>query len=978
MGVTLVELPRHDANQYASWLDKERLDAVLSLTSECYAVIDEHGTIRYVSPAAALLLQGSADVLIGRSALGLVHPDDLPAAVDALLMRLDRTGVDLPREFRLRTDRDAWVTVRVIGNLLPADGETLVALIIHPVESATMELALRDRVAASDMVVKQAIQLVNASPATLPDVVHDVLVTTAGFVGADGTALYVEGATGLERLAGFKVGEHADVAVRSLPAGELTVIRAQLERGGYVALGDLSAVPELASLHPSGIASVLLVGFPYRGGLGVLVLWRGEARDWSTDGVHVARSMTDLIGNALARCDGDERLGLAFDRGPFGFAMIAWNGELLDANDQFRDFFGEGVGAGNALLTRMESATADDLRQAMLALRDDPDKRVVMDIRLRRPDGASCVARIHASVVGDDTARSCIFALVEDITELTRRREELVESEARARALLESMPALVLRVGPDGVVLYCGPEIRQLGAEPGEVIGHDLAELLPDDATRATWARVIERTMHQGRRSEEELTFPMPHGRIALEVRAVPEFGPAGDVTSMLILAMDVTERREMAARLEYAAVHDTLTGAVTRDVLLAELDRLLAAPPDTSVARPCLLFVDLDRFKVVNDSLGHAAGDAVLRLVVDRLLWCLRPDDVVARIGGDEFAVLLRSVFPEEAIAVADRARRALDSPFLVNGVEIRQTVSIGMAAPGDDGTTTAEDLLRRADRAMYEAKQRGRNRFEIFDDELRDEVDARVRLERLLRSAIERRELLVHFQPEVHLHTREVIGMEALVRWRHPERGMLQAGEFIEVAEESGLIHEIGRYVLGQACREFAQLDRRRREGIALRINISAREFVRGDLVARVAEALHESQVEPHELCLEVTEHTIMSHPELADRQFELLEALGVRFAIDDFGIGYSSFSHIKRFPVAVIKIDRSFVADLPAGRESRAIVTSIVGLARALDLTVVAEGVENEQQAQALAELGCDRAQGYLFGRAMSIGDLNLLLG
>jgi diguanylate cyclase (GGDEF)-like protein len=381
------------------------------------------------------------------------------------------------------------------------------------------------------------------------------------------------------------------------------------------------------------------------------------------------------------------------------------------------------------------------------------------------------------------------------------------------------------------------------------------------------------------------------------------------------------------------------------------------------------VLFLDLDRFKLVNDNLGHDHGDQLLVQVAERLRSCLRRVDTIARIGGDEFTVLLEDVgTPPDAALVAERIIEAFRASFRIENQEIFVGTSIGIALGGKDQGTTAQGLLRNADIAMYRAKANGRACFEVFKSSMRETVKGRLKMETELRRALDRGELRLHYQPQVDLRSARIVGLEALVRWEHPERGLVPPGSFIPIAEETGLILPIGRWVLETACRQASvwRADAEIGLDLVMAVNLSPRQFRHPRLVQDVGQVLAESGLDASGLEVEITEGTAMGDADATVKTLEHLKAIGIRLAIDDFGTGYSSLGYLKRFPIDVLKVDRSFVSGLPANRGDAAIVRAVVGLTRALGLKAVAEGVETPEQLAELRGLGCDQGQGYLFGR------------
>ena len=466
------------------------------------------------------------------------------------------------------------------------------------------------------------------------------------------------------------------------------------------------------------------------------------------------------------------------------------------------------------------------------------------------------------------------------------------------------------------------------------------------------------------RRGDGTLIWARGHS-VRLQVPGLPE-------QFVLTAVEDITERRRHRLDLEFAATHDSLTGVANRAALYAAIEAVTA----TRARLPTLLMVDLDRFKLVNDGHGHAVGDAVLSTVAQRLRQHVRHDDVVARLGGDEFAIMVPNVDRTQAVDLAQRLRRCLEQPLLVCGRHVSQTVSIGIADGGN--ATDLTDLLVRADRALYAAKHQGRNQHVLFEDSMHDEVLDRLSIERDLRRAIDDEELDVYLQPEFTVDERRIVGAEALVRWHHPVHGLILAAEFVPIAEQSGLIDEVGRFALRRATEAFAALcDRIGDDRLVLRVNISAGEFSRPELAAVVADALAASGLDAARLCLEITETTLMDAPERALTMLDALHALGVSIAIDDFGTGYSSLAYLKRFPVDALKIDGSFVRDIVDDPGSRAIVRSIISLCDALSLAAVAEGVETEQQLAALGDIGCTRAQGFLVAPALPVAQFEDLV-
>jgi diguanylate cyclase (GGDEF)-like protein len=469
--------------------------------------------------------------------------------------------------------------------------------------------------------------------------------------------------------------------------------------------------------------------------------------------------------------------------------------------------------------------------------------------------------------------------------------------------------------------------------------------------------------------------------------RAVESIGMSllhdSSVRGVVLNTRDVSERTALEAQLTHQAFHDPLTGLANRALLRDRAQHALTRTQRQGQPPLALLFLDLDNFKTVNDSLGHAAGDALLVEAARRLLACVRASDTVARLGGDEFAVFVEDPVDDAGYTqVAERIIAALGRPFRLGGREVFVGASLGIALAQDgDG---ADNLLRNADVAMYMAKTRGKGRYERFAPEMHTTAVERIELGADLRHAIEHDEFVLHYQPIVILESGDITGVEALVRWQHPRRGLLAPAQFIPLAEEMGLILPLGAWVLREAC-DQAQRWRRRRGSsspLAVTVNVSGRQLQNDQFIADVRAALAASGLEPHALILELTESVLTDQTETVLTTLEALKAVGVRLAIDDFGTGYSSLSYLQRFPIDILKIAKPFVDDVteasaPGGANRRALAQAVITLGNTLAVRTIAEGIELPQQLDRLRELGCDLGQGFHFSKPLPAAQLEALL-
>ena len=555
-----------------------------------------------------------------------------------------------------------------------------------------------------------------------------------------------------------------------------------------------------------------------------------------------------------------------------------------------------------------------------------------------------------------------------------RTAEALRESERRFREMLDTIELMAVLLDVIGTITYCNPYLlRMTGYSKDDVVGRNFFDLFLPPDRRQTVARDFAANIGSGvvaAHDEMEIITRGGERRVVLWNNTVLR-NPQGSILGAAGIGSDVTEQRLAEKQLLHNAFHDSLTGLPNRALFLDRVGHALNRVRRDERQSFAVLVLDVDHFKNVNDSLGHAAGDELLVAIGKRLELSIRAADTVSRFGGDEFTILIERVADAtDATRAASRVLEEIAVPFRIRDSEIFTSVSIGIIIAGPE-YETPEQILRDADTAMYRAKAQGRGRSEIFDANMRAEVVARLKLETDLRRAIDRDELCVFYQPMVHLNTRRIIGYEALVRWKHPTRGMVSPGEFIPIAEETGLIVPIGQFVLGTACAVAAGLPAGGPTSVS--VNISTRHFAQSDLLADVRGALDRCGASAASLHIEITESLIMQQPETALQIMNGLRAAGCRISLDDFGTGYSSLSYLHRFPIDRLKIDASFVRNAPREQKNVEIIRSIVALGTGLGIEVVAEGIETEAELALLKSLGCEYGQGYLFARPAPFGDL-----
>ncbi len=644
------------------------------------------------------------------------------------------------------------------------------------------------------------------------------------------------------------------------------------------------------------------------------------------------------------------------------------------------------------------------------------------EYRMLHRDGHTVWVRDDALLVQDDVGRRRWHGILLDITdrkqaelELERRaaqqamvarlgehalervptKELLQEAVEGARDVLEGGGALVAQLLADG----CSFQLRAACGLPRSAIGGQYAEegarsqathtvLTGSPVVVVDWSSETRFDRPQTICDEgiqSSLTVAIEGRDAPFGILGVHAFTPrdfsSGDVDFIQSLAnvlADALERQSTEDAIEHRALHDPLTGLPNRVLFMDRLEHALERMRRQPGSRGAVLFIDVDNFKLVNDSLGHHAGDELLSAVAARLKQAVRPTDTVARFGGDEFGLLLEEISSErEAIAMAERIGSVFARPFVLAHNEHFVTTSVGIALA--EGHDLPQDLIRDADAAMYRAKERGRARYELFDEVMRGRALARLRIENDLRRAIERNELWLAYQPIILLRDESTASVEALLRWDHPERGAIAPNEFVSVAEESGLIERIGRWVLERACRQAADWARLRPDAapIGISVNLSPLQLAHDDFPGIVADALNGSGLEPSRLSLELTESVLLGEAKPISDVLRTLKAIGVRLVLDDFGTGYSSLSYLTRLPLDALKVDRSFVAALGSASSDSAITEAVIAMARALSLAVVGEGAETLAQVAELRRLGCEFVQGNVFSAPLRAGAITALL-
>jgi diguanylate cyclase (GGDEF)-like protein/PAS domain S-box-containing protein len=720
-------------------------------------------------------------------------------------------------------------------------------------------------------------------------------------------------------------------------------------------------------------------------------LQRG-AHDTLAKGHVDAHWLPRALGYAIDRKAGEDALRNSesrfrdmSDASPLGIFVSDSQGRCVYTNAAYHKISGRSF--AQTLGTSWSVAIHPEDRQRALADRDEAIGRQApfqSESRILRPDGSVVWARLNAAETHDATIPYADVQTVEDITVrksaesvLRTAEEALFEEKERAQVTLNSIGDAVLTTDLLGKVTYLNLVAeRMTGWSREEALGRPIAEVfrIIDGTTRQTAANPGQRAIDEDRTVGlvADCVLVRRDGfESAIEDSAAPIHNRDGQVAGAVIVFHDVSQSQDVTLKMAHLAQHDSLTGLPNRVLLTERLTQAIALA-HRHRKQVALLFVDLDHFKNINDTLGHVGGDQLLQAVADRLVACVRASDTVCRLGGDEFVILLAEIEqPKDAAQVAEKLLAAAAVPQVIEGHEVQVTLSIGISVYPDDGIDVLS-MMQNADTAMYHAKGCGRNTYQWFRTEMNTRAGRRLLVEGSLRRALMQEEFVLHYQPQINLVTGAMNGAEALIRWHDPDLGLVYPGEFIPIAEECGLIVPIGRWVLREACRQVQAWLDAGLSVVPVAVNISAVEFRHRDFLEGITLILQETGLAASYLELELTETVLMQDVASSTAVLDALRSLGVGLAIDDFGTGYSSLSHLKSFPIGTLKIDQSFVRDITTDADDATIVSAVIGMGRNLKLRVIAEGVETDAQLAFLRMQRCDEGQGFKFSHPLSAED------
>jgi diguanylate cyclase (GGDEF)-like protein/PAS domain S-box-containing protein len=695
----------------------------------------------------------------------------------------------------------------------------------------------------------------------------------------------------------------------------------------------------------------------------------------------MVRDITARVQAVTALAASEARFRALVEHSTDGIVLIDAAGIITYASPAATRLLGYADAAvgGHHVLEFVHPQDQPTARAVGVSLAAQAGASITSEVRVRHQDGSW---RWLETTTTNLLAQPGLAAYVVNFRDITVRRAALAETvrlaaivasakdTARLAAIVAASEDAIIGLSLDGTIASWNAGAEQLYGYPAaDVIGQPATLLTPPD--RAGEEAMVLTAIATGTAISRLETVQQHRDGTQLEVllSVAPLRDAEGRVTGAATIARDITDHKHFEQQLIQQAFYDQLTGLPNRALFLDRLHHALTRTP-RQPERVVVLFLDLDRFKQVNDTLGHAAGDTLLVAVGKRLQTCLRPGDTLARFGGDEFTVLLEELRqPAEAARIAARLLKALQRPFALAGQDVLVTASIGIAVRHPQMTLTVEELLRQADSALYRSKATGTGQVVFYGPQLESAAAQRSEVETDLRQALSQEAFRLHYQPVVELATGTVVGVEALLRWQRPGKAALGPAVFIPVAEDTGQIVAIGRWVLAEACRQALQWQQEQPgEALQLFVNISAREFQEPDLVAHIAHTLTTTGFPPEQLCLELTETAVMQDVERAIITLTALKGLGLRLSLDDFGTGYSSLGYLRRFPIDLLKLDRSFITELTEDRGAEAIVRAIITLGHTMGLAVTAEGIETAAQLARVQALGCEQGQGFYFAPAV----------